>query len=333
MRREPHADSFSQLLVMDINLHSACVIGGTGFVGSHIVHLLAAHGVRARVPTRYRESAKELIVLPTVEVVEADIHEPAMLRQLVAGTDVVINLVGILHERGVPGGFRRVHAELPRKIVEACRSEGVGRLVHMSALHADVNGASAYLRSKGEGEKYVKDAGESLAWTLFRPSVVFGSGDSFLSMFAQILRFAPVLALASPDARFQPIWVEDVARAFVDCILNDATFGQSYDLCGPTVYTLRELVKYVGEVTGHRRPIVGLSDRLSYLQAMVMEWLPGPLMTRDNYYSMKKDSVCGCAFPGALGFQPTAVEAVAPRYLGDHDPRARYNDFRLRARR
>jgi NADH dehydrogenase len=203
----------------------------------------------------------------------------------------------------------------------------------MSALHADVDGASAYLRSKGDGEKHVRDAGESIAWTIFRPSVVFGSGDGFLSMFAKILRFAPVLALASPNARFQPVWVEDVARAFVECILNDATFGQSYDLCGPTVYTLRELVAYVGTLTGHRRPIVGLGDRLSYLQAMVMEWLPGPLMTRDNYYSMQKDSVCNCAFPAALGFQPTAVEAVAPRYLGDQDPRARYNDFRFRARR
>jgi len=318
---------------MDINLRSACVIGGSGFIGSHIVHLLAARGVRARVPTRYRESAKELIVLPTVEVVEADIHAPNALGQLVAGMDVVINLVGILHERGVPGGFQRVHADLPGKIVEACRSEGVGRLVHMSALHADVNGASAYLRSKGEGEKRVKEAGESIAWTIFRPSVVFGSGDSFLSMFAKVLRFAPVLALASPQARFQPVWVEDVARAFVECILNDATHGQSYDLCGPKVYTLRELVAYVGAITGHRRPIVGLSDRVSYLQAMLMEWLPGPLMTRDNYYSMKKDSVCGCPFPAALGFQPTPVEAVAPRYLGDQDPRSRYNDFRLRARR
>jgi NADH dehydrogenase len=318
---------------MDLNLRSACVIGGSGFVGRHIVHVLAAKGIRARVPTRHRERAKTLIVLPTVEVVEADIHSPASLRSVVAGTDVVINLVGILHERGVAGGFRRVHAELPRTIVEACRSEGVGRLVHMSALHADVNGASAYLRSKGEGEKYVQEAGDDLAWTIFRPSVVFGSGDSFLSLFAQLLRLAPVLPLASPQARFQPVWVEDVARAFVDCILNEATYGQRYELCGPRVYTLRELVTYVGEVTGHRRPIVGLSDGLSYLQAMVMEWLPGPMMTRDNYYSMKKDSVCGCPFPVALGFLPTAVEAVVPRYLGDQDPRARYNAFRFRARR
>jgi NADH dehydrogenase len=318
---------------MDLNLRSVCVIGGSGFVGSHIVHLLAAKGIGVRVPTRYTESAKELLVLPTVEVVEADIHDRAALPGLVAGTDAVINLVGILHERGVPGGFLRVHAELPKKIVAACRGAGVGRYVHMSALHADVNGPSAYLRSKGQGEAAVKEAGNTLAWTIFRPSVIFGRGDSFLNLFAQMVGLVPVVALASPDARFQPVWVEDVARAFVDCILNDETVAKSYDLCGPNVYTLRELVKYVGEVTGNRRPILGLGDRLSYLQASVMEWLPGPLMTRDNYYSMKQDSVCGCPFPAALGFEPTAIEAVVPQYLGHQDPRARYNDFRIRAGR
>jgi NADH dehydrogenase len=318
---------------MDLNLRSVCVIGGSGFVGSHIVHLLAAQGITVRVPTRYADNAKELLVLPTVEVVEADVHDRSTLHGLVSGNDAVISLVGILHERGVPGGFLRVHAELPKMIVAACRSEGVGRYVHMSALNADVNGPSAYLRSKGQGEAAVKEAGTALAWTIFRPSVIFGRGDSFLNLFAQLLGVAPVVALASPDARFQPVWVEDVGRAFVECILNDETVGKSYDLCGPKVYTLRELVKYVGEITGNRRPVIGLNDRLSYLQAAVMEWLPGPVMTRDNYYSMKQDSVCGCPFPAVFGFEPTAIEAVVPRYLGRQDPRARYNDFRVRAGR
>lgn len=318
---------------MDLNLRTVCVIGGSGFVGSHIVHLLAAQGIVVRVPSRHAETAKELLVLPTVQLVEADIHDRAALPGLVAGCDAVINLVGILHERGASGGFLRVHAELPKKIVAACRGEGVGRYVHMSALHADVNGPSAYLRSKGQGEAAVKEAGSSLAWTIFRPSVIFGRGDSFLNLFAQLLGVVPVVALASPDARFQPIWVDDVARAFVDCILNDETEGKSYDLCGPNVYTLRELVKYVGEITGNRRPVLGLNDRLSYLQAMVMEWLPGPVLSRDNYYSMKQDSVCACPFPPVLGFEPTAIEAVVPRYLGQQDPRARYNDFRVRAGR
>ena len=325
--------TFDRTPVMDINLRNALVIGGSGFVGSHIVHLLAGRGVNVRVPTRLRDRAKELIVLPTVDVIEADIHEPAKLRELVAGCDVVINLAGILHERGSPGGFGRVHADLPKKLVDLCRSEGVNRYLHMSALNADTNGSSSYLRTKGSGEKYVKEAAADFAWTIFRPSVIFGRGDNFLNLFAQLQSVVPVVALACPNARFQPVWVEDVGRAFVDSILEDATFGQSYDLCGPTVYTLRELVKYVGELTGRPRPIIGLGDGLSYLQALVMEWLPGPLMTRDSYYSMKKDSVCGCPFPSVFGFQPTALEAVVTRYLGGQDPRTRYNAFRFRARR
>ena len=185
---------------MDLNLRSVCVFGGSGFVGSHIVHLLAAQGITVRVPTRYADTGKDLLVLPTVQVVEADIHERSTLQALVAGCDAVINLVGILHERGVPGGFLRVHAELPKKIVAACRSAGVGRFVHMSALDADVNGPSAYLRSKGQGEAAVKEAGGALAWTIFRPSVIFGRGDSFLNLFAQLLGVVPVVALASPDS-------------------------------------------------------------------------------------------------------------------------------------
>jgi len=318
---------------MDLDLRTVCVFGGSGFVGRHIVHLLVERGIRVRVPTRRAEAAKDLQVLPTVELVEADIRDGSALPRLVSGTDAVINLVGILHERGVPGGFLGVHAELPGKIVAACRSAGVGRYVHMSALHADVNGASAYLRSKGQGEAAVKGAGDAVAWTIFRPSVIFGRGDNFLSMFAQLLGVVPIVALASPEARFQPVWVEDVARAFVDCILKDETIGRRYDLCGPNVYSLRELVRYVGEITGHRRPVIGLSDRLSYLQAAVMEWLPGPIMTRDNYYSMKKDSICDCPFPAVFGFQPSAIEAIVPQYLGRQAPRARYDDLRVRAGR
>ncbi len=318
---------------MDLNLRSVCVIGGSGFVGSHIAALLAARGISVRVPTRYAEAAKALLVLPTVQAVEADIYDRSTLHGLVSGCDAVINLVGILHERGVSGGFLRVHAELPRNIVAACRNEGVGRYVHMSALHADVNGPSAYLRSKGHGEIAVREANEALAWTIFRPSVIFGRGDRFLNLFAQVLGVVPAVALGSPDARFQPVWVEDVARAFVDCLLNDETVGASYDLCGPKVYTLRELVNCVGEITGNRRPVIGLGGRLSYLQATVMEWLPSPVLTRDNYYSMKQDSVCGCPFPAVFGFAPSPIESVVPSYLGRQDPRARYCGFRLRAGR
>ena len=314
-----------------MKLESVCIIGGSGFVGRHIVHLLARERLRVRVPTRHRESVKgDLILLPTVDVLDADVHDPATLERMVAGCDAVIHLVGILHATR-DAGFERVHTELPRRVIDACRRNGVRRYVHMSALHASPDGPSAYLRSKGEAEALVKASG--LDWTIFRPSVIFGRGDSFLTMFASTLKLAPALPLACPNARFQPVWVEDVARAFVQCLGDSRTIGQSYDLCGPKVYTLRELVEYVGRVTGRQRPVIGLNDRLSYLQARMMEFSPIKVMTRDNYYSMKIDSVCGCDFPEVLGFRPTAIEAVVPEYLGGQTPRARYKEFRDRAGR
>jgi NADH dehydrogenase len=315
-----------------MQINNVCVIGGSGFVGRHIVHLLAAQERRVRVPTRNRERAKQLIVLPTVDVVQADIHDDEELKQMLKGMDAVINLVGILHE-GRSGDFRRAHVELPLRIARMCASLGVKRMVHMSALNADANGPSSYLRSKGEAEAALKQAAQGLALSVFRPSVIFGREDTFLNLFAKLLKYFPVLFLASPQARFQPVFVEDVAHVFVLSLDKPDTFGKSYDLCGPKVYTLRELVEYVAQVTGRRRRIISLSDRLSYLQAWMMEFLPVKLMTRDNYYSMKVDSVCGCDFPEIFGFKPTALEAVVPLYLTGGTPRGRYRGFRYKARR
>lgn len=314
-----------------MEIKNVCVIGGSGFVGGHIVHQLSAKGIRVRVPTRNRERHKSLIVLPTVDVVQADIHDPATLNRLLGGMDAVINLVGILHETGGGNDFQRVHTDLPRKVVEAAQVSGVGRLLHMSALHASPSGPSKYLRSKGEAETLVRQSG--LEWTMFRPSVIFGLGDSFLNLFAGLVRSLPVLMLAKPKARFQPVFVEDVARAFVQSLTDPRTIGQSYDLCGPRVYTLREIVEYVGRLTGHHRPVIGLGEGLSYMQAAMMELLPVKLMTRDNLDSMKIDSVCGCDFPEVFGFQPAAMEAVVPGYLSENTPRGRYRGFRIHAGR
>ena len=306
-----------------------CVIGGTGFVGSHIVKLLSAQRFHVRVPTRQRERARQLILLPTVDVLDANVHDEAELANLVRGMDAVINLVGVLHDARGERGFEQAHVELTRKVIAACRACGVRRYVHMSALGADVNGPSKYQRTKGAGEALVRASG--LDWTIFRPSVVFGSGDNFLNLFASLLAVLPVVFLACPDARFQPVFVEDVAAAFVRCLDDPAAFGKTYDLCGPRVYTLRELVTLVGAVTGHRRPVIGLNDTLSCLQAFSMELLPVKLMTRDNYHSMKVDNVSNQAFP--FGIQPAALEAVVPTYLGHDFPRARYGAYRGHAGR
>lgn len=313
-----------------MEITTACVLGGSGFIGRHVCHALAAEGYRVRVATRDRERAKEqLILLPTVDVAAVNVHDPGQLAAFVSGADAVINVVGVLHDGRGGRSFQAAHVDLARKVVAACRSCGVGRLLHMSSLASARDGPSRYLRSKGEGEAIVRESG--LAWTIFRPSVVFGPGDSFLNLFATVLKFSPVVALASPGARFQPVYVEDVAAAVVKGLADLGSFGKSYDLCGPRVYTLRELVQYVGEVTGRRRLIIGLNDRLSYLQALAMEFLPVKLMTRDNYYSMKVPNVCSCDFP--FGLAPTALEAVAPAYLGQRTPRARYQRLRGQAGR
>lgn len=316
-----------------------CVVGGGGFVGRHIVAQLVRAGHQVRVPTRYREAAKrELLMLPTVELIEADVHDGAVLERLFAGCDVAVNLVGIL-QGGRPArpygpAFRRVHVDLPEKIVGACRRAGVKRLLHMSALHAISVAPSEYLRSKADGEAIVM-AATDIAATVFRPSVVFGPGDRFLTTFAKLQKVLPFIELGSPDARFQPVYVGDVAACFVRSLDDPSSIGRAYDLVGPKEYTLRELIAYAGRVSGHPRPIVGLSSRLSMLQAFLMEFVPGKLLSRDNVLSMRVPSVSAAKLP--FGITPTPLEAVAPAYLAAGASavglRARYDDYRLRARR
>lgn len=311
------------------------LIGGSGFLGSELARLLAARGVRVTIPTRRAAHAKHLTVLPTAEVVEANVHDRAMLAALVRGRDAVINLVGILYSRpGSPYGreFARAHVELPRAIVAACRGAGVRRLLHVSAAAASAHAPSQYLRSKAAGEAAVREAPSSLEWTIFRPSVIFGPADNFLNLFARLLRVAPLLPLACPGARFQPVWVGDVAAVMLDALDRPESCGGTYELCGPKVYTLRQLVETVGEITGHRRTVLGLPGALSRLQAAVFEHLPGRLMTRDNVASMQIDSVCGgCALP--FGRTPAALERIASSWLASEPRNSRFDAFRARARR
>lgn len=306
-------------------MHRIVVVGGSGFVGRYVVARLAADGHRVVVPTRRRETAKHLILLPTVDVVETDVHDPLALAALFAGATAVINLVGILNE-GKGATFARAHTELARNVVAACRKVGVARLLHMSALNGDVAGPSLYLRSKGEAEQLVMASG--LRWTIFRPSVIFGPGDSFLTLFAQLVRRLPVIALAAPHARFAPIFIGDVAHCIVASIDDEITESSRYDLCGPKVYTLREIVRYVGEVTGSVRPIIPLNATLSSLQAFVLEHAPGKLMSRDNLRSMSIDNVCNCPFPALFGITPASLESIAPGYLGPAARRSPFDTYR-----
>jgi NADH dehydrogenase len=311
-----------------------CVLGGSGFIGRHIVARLVEQGHRVVVPTRRRERARHLIMLPTIDVVQADIHEPGTLVRLAEYCDAVINLVGVLQSRsGTPYGpdFAATHVELPKKVVAACLEAAVPRLVHMSALKAASDAPSQYLRSKADGESAILAARGQLATTIFRPSVVFGPEDQFLNLFARLQRFLPVVFLACPDARFQPVYVGDVAESFVRSLAADESHGKAYDLVGPAQYALRQLVAYAGQVSGHPRPIVGLGPRLSYLQAWLMELAPGKLMSRDNYQSMLLANVSEAPLP--FGIQATPLETVAPVYLKGLTPRSRYSEFRYHAGR
>lgn len=302
------------------------VVGGSGFIGRHVVAALVRRGIKVTVPSRRRERAKHLILLPTVDVVETDVARSGVLERLARGHDAVINLVGVLHGPD----FANPHVELPLAIVSACRAAGVKRLIHVSALGASSEAPSAYQRSKGKGEQAVMDASD-VDVTVFRPSVVFGPEDKFLNRFAMLARLSPVLALPCPDARFQPVYVGDVATAIVASLADAGAHARRYDLAGPREYRLKELVQRVCEFIGRRRLIIGLPESLSYVQAWVLEKLPGQLMSRDNVRSMKVPNTTRERFP--FGIEPQALEAVAPAYLAPSGPRERYPQLRWRARR
>jgi NADH dehydrogenase len=313
------------------------VFGGAGFIGSHLVARLVQEGVTVRVATRRAAHAQHLVYLPRVEIVEANIHDDAALARLVAGCDAAINLVGVLHSRrGTPYGpeFKRAHVELPRRIVDACATAGVPRYLHMSALGAAVDGPSMYQRSKAAGEEAAR-AHPEVAATIFRPSVVFGPGDNFLNMFARLQSKLPFMPLACADADFQPVYVGDVAQAFVSALRDPKTCHLVFQLGGPQIYTLADLVRLAGQYSGNVRPVIALPAALGRLQAAIFEMLPGtPMMTRDNLDSMQVDNVLDPAIQestaAALGIKATSLEAVAPRYLSGLD---RLDQFRTRAGR
>lgn len=291
------------------------ILGGSGFIGRHLCEKLARLPCRVTVPTRRRLNAQHLWMLPRIEVFEADVHDEAALARLVAGHDAVVNLVAILH--GNQAAFDKVHVELPAKLARACAATGVRRVVHVSALGADADGPSLYQRSKARGEQALRAAGLDL--TVLRPSVVFGPEDRLLNLFADLQRRLPVLPLAHAGARFQPVWVEDVAAAIGRCLHERGTIASTYEACGPQVLTLKELVRMAGRCIGRERPVLAVPDALGRLQALLLELLPGePLMSRDNLDAMKVDNVATGTLPGldALGITSTPIDAIAPTYLG-----------------
>ncbi|HEY0766466.1 MAG TPA: complex I NDUFA9 subunit family protein [Steroidobacteraceae bacterium] len=296
---------------------NVCVLGGSGFVGSELVTRLAFEGHWVRVPIRNLTRAERLRVLDTVELRVANVHEPRVLSQLFAGCDAVINLIGILNPRG-RASFDAVHTELAAKVMASARPAGVRRVLHMSALGADPQAPSRYLRSKAAAEARLRGDSEV---TIFRPSVIFGPGDSLTNRFAGLLRLtAGRLPLARARARFAPICVFDVADAVVRALGARTSAGQTYELCGPQVMTLAEIVRLTARVARLPCRIVPLPDAIARLQGLVMGLLPGKPFSLDNFRSLTVDAVCredGCR---RLGITPKAMLAVLPTYLEPHRP-------------
>ena len=313
---------------MKNKLNSVLVLGGTGFVGRHVCEKLARLNIRVTVPTRRRSNAYNVQSLPMLDVLEVNIHDPVALAALVAGHDAVVNLVAVLH--GDEAAFERAHVELPKKIAAACQQAGVQRLVHVSALGAAIDAPSMYQRSKARGEAALQAAGLDL--TILRPSVIFGADDKFLNLFAKLQKVFPVMPLAGAATKFQPVWVEDVAQAVVNSMVNFDNFDADFDkprasvfeACGPDVLTLKDLVQLsaiaAGINRGRGRPVLALPPFLGKLQALAMRLLPGePLISQDNLDSMKVDNVASGKLPGlqALGITPSALAAIVPTYLGN----------------
>ena len=337
--------AFSDNLVpMKNKLEKILVLGGTGFVGRHVCEKFASLNLRITVPTRRRSNAQSIQLLPMVDVLEANIHDPIALAELVAGHDAVVNLVAILH--GDEAAFERNHVALLKSLVAACKLSGVKRIVHVSALGAGLDAPSMYQRSKARGEALLQASG--LDVTVLRPSVIFGADDKFLNLFAKLQSVFPVMPLAGAATRFQPVWVEDVAQAVVNSLVNLDSFDAGFDkprnnvfeACGPDVLTLKELVQ-LSAITanvnnGSPRPVLSLPPFLDTLQAMAMRLLPGePLISQDNLDSMKVDNIASGKLPGlqALGITPSALAAIVPTYLGNRSVLRQQLAFRKTAGR
>lgn len=316
------------------------VFGGSGFIGRHLVRRLASDGWTVRVAVRDPEAAMYLTPLgkmAQIVPIAADVSRPELARAAVHGAQAVVNLIGILYERG-RRSFDAVHVDGARNVAEAAAAEGVERLVHISALGADKHSESAYARSKARGEEAVTAAFPQA--TILRPSVVFGPEDDFFNRFAQIVRISPVVPVVTAKAfslekgdrwsvdafggggpKFQPVYVGDVAEAVMVALHSGAHAGHTYELGGPCVYSMRQVMELVMKHTGRHRLLVPLPTWAAAIKALFLQYLPTPPLTPDQVKLLKRDNVLtGASGLEQLGISPTAAEAILPTYLGRHLP-------------
>jgi len=308
------------------------LVGASGFFGRYLLRALTADQHHCVVLTRAAVRRCTVDMLPGAELVQADVYDVDVLIEQFTGADAVISMAGILNESGRSGkGFHKVHVELVEAIVAACREAGVSRLLHLSALHAG-KGSSYYLKSKGEAEALLRSA-DDLDISIFQPSVIFGQGDQFFNRFAGMLSFTPVMPLACPKARLQPVFAEDVAAVMVASLEDPMTWGNSYELAGPKSYTLKELVQWTANALGQRRRVIGLPGPLSATMAVVMELVPGKPFSWDNYQSLKTDNTSEQNGFAYFGIYPRAIDVVVPDYLAGSVHQRRLQSFRRQPRR
>jgi len=304
---------------------SIVILGGTGFVGSHLVPRLVRSGHEVILLSRNREKRRDSGVIPGVRVRTTDVFDRRALEQHFASADAVINLVGILTPHG-RDTFQRVHVDLTATVIQACRDAGVRRLHQMSSLKAG-QGESQYLKSRGAAEALVKASG--LDWTIYEPSVIFGRGDGLVTRFAKLLRLAPVLPLARPHAKMAPVFVGDVVEAIVRCVDNrDISSSRVFELYGPQVLELKQIVTEIRDVAGYRRAVLGLPDSLGRLQAQVAQLVPGKPFTVDNFLSLKTDSVGKVDGLAALGINAAAFTPFLPILLDKNVRQRRLDNAR-----
>ncbi len=311
---------------------TVAILGATGFLGVRLAAQLNEKGYRIKALTRHKSRHKELLVLPNVELIEANTHHQASLEQHFSSCSAVINLVGILNENGhKTHTFQNAHVELVRTIVNACKTASIPHLIHVSALNADSeNGSSEYLVTKGMGESLAFElSGDRVAVTVLRPSVIFGPQDHFFNRFASLLNILPWFPLACGHSRLAPVYIDDVCAKIIEALENPSSVGKRINLVGPKEYTLHELVSFTAKTIGINKPIINLPDWAARLQARIMEWIPGKPFSIDNYNSLQTDSICD----EQNAKQTTSIEAIVPGYIGNKNRNAKYQAFRQAARR
>lgn len=290
-----------------------CILGGTGFVGRSLINALSKENYTFTVITRDFDKNKDLAIYPNLKLIQEDVYNEKRMLEVSKSHDVLINLIGILNEKGFRGkGFYLAHSKIARIILNVCKQNRIKRILHMSALNADPGGSSHYLRTKGEAESFLHTYGERFAdVTSFRPSVIFGTEDSFINRFSNLLKIIPfVFPLACAQTRFAPVYVGDLVNFMKNSIDDVSSFNKKIDICGPKIYTLEEIVKIVIEVKGYSTKVIPLNNALSKFQAVIMEFLPGKPFSIDNFNSCLVDSIS----ESGLKFK-TELESVIKQYL------------------